>query len=460
MGESYLKRSLPDLDSVVGKYRIVRKLGEGGMGVVYEAVHTRIGQRVALKMLLPEVIDVPDVVSRFDREARAASRLKSENTARVLDVDVSDGGLPYMVMEFLDGSDLGKLLEQGGSLPVVEAVDYVLQACNAMAEAHSVGVIHRDLKPSNLFVTQTESGRRVKVLDFGISKVENDADTRVTATQTVVGTPLYMSPEQVRSAKHVDARTDIWSLGIILYELLAGRTPFEGSTTAAAVAICVDAPPPLATFRSDVPAELEQAILKALSKEPSGRYPSVKALAEAISAFGSGAIKAPASSLVSLPSSSDSGSVLGMESARTVRDPSASGAQRVAGSATIPGWTTRSMSGTSRVRWAVIVGAVVLTAGTIVAFKVAGSRSSTTGTRSAQTLTQSAPPETPTATVAQTATQTTSVVSIESLPSVTVSTSEPTKPHTSARPHTTTAPPTTTSTATTKNTAAPAPTRL
>jgi eukaryotic-like serine/threonine-protein kinase len=467
VGESFLKRSLPDLDSVVGKYRIVRKLGEGGMGVVYEAVHTRIGQRVALKMLLPEVIDVPDVVSRFDREARAASRLKSENTARVLDVDVSDGGLPYMVMEFLDGSDLGRVLEDGGALPVVDAVDYVLQACNAMAEAHANGVIHRDLKPSNLFVTQSENGRRVKVLDFGISKVENDADGRVTATQTVVGTPLYMSPEQVRSAKHVDARTDIWSLGIILYELLAGRTPFEGSTTAAAVSICVDAPPPLATFRSDVPAELEQAILKALHKEPSGRYPNVKALAEAISSFGSGAIKTPASSLVSLPSaaaSSGANPVVSLESARTLHDPSASGSQRVAGSATIPGWTTRSTTGPSRVRWAVIAGAVFVIAGTVVAFKVASSRSSApSAPESARTLTQPSAPETQAATIGQAATQTASVVSTESIPSVVVSTSEPTKPHASARPHTTTAPPpatTATATATTKSTTAPAPTRL
>src|SRR5690349_9455987 len=158
------------------------------MGIVYEAVHTRIQQRVAIKMLLPEVLDLPDVVSRFEREARAAGQLRSENAARVLDVDISEGGIPYMVMEFLDGSDLGKILETHGALPIAQAVDYVLQACNAMAEAHSVGIIHRDLKPSNLFITG--AARKLKVLDFGISKLENDKEARVTATQAVVGTPL------------------------------------------------------------------------------------------------------------------------------------------------------------------------------------------------------------------------------------------------------------------------------
>ncbi len=471
VAESYLNRSLPNLNAVVGKYRIVRKLGEGGMGVVSEAIHTRLQQRVALKMLLPDVIDLPDVVSRFDREARAASRLKSENAARVLDVDVSEGGLPYMVMEFLDGSDLGNILERGGALPVADAVDYVLQACNAMAEAHAAGVIHRDLKPSNLFVTQTDGGPRVKVLDFGISKVENDADARVTATQTVVGTPLYMSPEQVRSAKHVDARTDIWSLGIILYELLANRTPFEGSTTAAAVAICVDSPPPLSTYRSDVPAGLEEAILKALQKEPAARFPNVKALAEAIAPFGTGAIQAPVVSQVSLPRSTDPEIHKAIESARTL--PDASGPQRSVNNVTNPGWTTRSTTGPKRAWWALALGGVVV-AGVVAVIALKATShpaTSVTGTDHVDTsrsATNAAthPVPTPTETAAPVPTQTTSAASIESLPSALVGApSETARPHatTSARPHTTTAPPATTTapaTATTKSTAAPAPTRL
>jgi serine/threonine-protein kinase len=353
--------TLPQPGEVLGgKYRIVRTIGEGGMGIVYEAVHTRIHQRVAIKMLLPDVLEVPDVVSRFEREARAAGKLKSENTTRVLDVDVSESGLPYMVMEFLDGSDLGKIVERSGALPIADAVDFVLEACIAMTEAHAEGVIHRDLKPSNLFVTTLPSGvRRVKVLDFGISKLENETEARVTATQAVVGTPLYMSPEQVRSAKHVDARSDIWSLGIILYELIAGRTPFEGSTTAAAAAICIDPPPPLATYRQGVPEALERAILVALQKTPSARFPSVQALASAIAPFGSGNIRIPESasghvqtSYTSLPNLH-----LEIESARTL--PHAELGPRAAGVGTLPGWTTRSSPRARRARWvvALVVGA-------------------------------------------------------------------------------------------------------
>jgi serine/threonine-protein kinase len=286
-------RKLPEPgDVVAGKYRFVRRLGAGGMGVVYEAEHTRMQQRVAIKMLLPEILDRPDVVSRFQREARAAGKLKSENTARVLDVDVTEDGVPYMIMEFLEGSDLGGILDRQKTLPIADAVDFVLQTCHAMAEAHAKGVIHRDLKPSNLFVTGEGAARRLKVLDFGISKVENDEDAHVTATQAVIGTPLYMSPEQIRSAKHVDARTDIWSLGVILYELLAGRTPFEGSATAAAASICIDEAPPLAQFRPDVPPGLTHAIDGALKKNANDRFQTVQDLAAAIAPFGSGAVSA------------------------------------------------------------------------------------------------------------------------------------------------------------------------
>jgi serine/threonine-protein kinase len=268
-----------------GKYRIERTLGEGGMGVVYEATHLRLKQRVAIKMLLPELLSSADVVSRFEREARAAGQLRSPNTARVLDVESTPDGIPFMVLELLDGHDLSTELERRGPLPIGEAVDYVLQACNAMREAHGLGIVHRDLKPSNLFLARAGNEVTVKVLDFGISKVESDKEARVTATQTTVGTPLYMSPEQIRSAKHVDARTDVWALGIILYELLAGRTPFEGSAAAAAVAICVDPVPPLRAIRPDVPPELEALVLRALEKAIDKRIPSVEALAAALAPY-------------------------------------------------------------------------------------------------------------------------------------------------------------------------------
>lgn len=355
---SILTRALPEFGQVLaGKYRLVRKLGEGGMGVVFEAEHIRIKQRVAIKMLLPDVLDIPDVVSRFEREARAAGQLRSENTARVLDVDVSEDGMPYMVMEFLDGFDLSQVLEQRAQLPVGLAVDYVLQACNAMAEAHAAGIIHRDLKPSNLFLVGGERGT-VKVLDFGISKVENDKDNRVTATTTVVGTPLYMSPEQVRSAKHVDARTDIWALGIILFELLAGKTPFEGSMTAAAAAICIDEPPPMKQFRQDVPPDLAEHIRVCLEKDPANRFPNVQSLAVAIAPFGTGAVRSPDSSQPNI--------VLPRPSTRKLEEGSGAHAHTIASSAeqhrdgrnrTIPGWSTGSTARGSRNRLVVVAAA-------------------------------------------------------------------------------------------------------
>jgi len=359
---SMLTRALPELGQVLaGKYRLVRKLGEGGMGVVFEAEHMRIKQRVAIKMLLPEVLELPDVVSRFEREARAAGQLRSENTARVLDVDVSEEGMPYMVMEFLDGYDLSQILEQRAQLPIELAVDYVLQACNAMAEAHAAGIVHRDLKPSNLFLVGGERGT-VKVLDFGISKVENDKDNRVTATQTVVGTPLYMSPEQVRSAKHVDARTDIWALGIILYELIAGKTPFEGNMTAAAAAICIDEPPPLTQFRQDVPPDLADHIRVCLEKDPSKRYPNVQSLAVAIAPFGTGAVRSPDSSQpnIVLPRPSTRSLSDGGAHAHTVV--SSPELHRDGRNRTIPGWTTGGTAHGSRNRLVVIAAAAAVAA--------------------------------------------------------------------------------------------------
>jgi serine/threonine protein kinase len=357
---SSAERKLPEPGELIGgKYRIIRRIGEGGMGVVYEAMHTRLQQRVAIKMLLPEMLDYPFVVPRFEREARAAGKLRSDNTARVLDVDVSDG-MPFMVMEFLEGADLGQILETDGALAIPDAVDCVMQGCNAMAEAHAQGIVHRDLKPSNLFVI---AGMKVKLLDFGISKLESDGDARVTATQTVVGTPLYMSPEQVRSAKHVDARSDIWSLGIILYELLTQRTPFEGSMTAAAAAICIDTPPPIAQFRNNVPKGLEDAILGALEKDPNARVQSVQAFAASIAPYGSGRISLPGGE----PLRPMSGRVLPFHSDPTLPQLAPVTPRAPASSATLPGWTTRLHPGKRRTGWvlalfaagAVGVGAIV-----------------------------------------------------------------------------------------------------
>ena len=271
---------------LAGKYEIIRIIGEGGMGVVYEAKHVRLNHRVALKLLRPSALHLDAITPRFDREARAAAHLRGRHVARIFDVDVSEGGLPFMVMEYLVGRDLDAELAERGNLSVQEATGYVLQACAAMREAHAAGIVHRDLKPANLFIIDEGGERIVKVLDFGISKITHEVDTHLTGTFATVGTPLYMSPEQVRSSKDVDARTDIWSLAVILFEALAGKPPFTGSMTATAAAIVADPTPSLCAIRPDVPRELEVVLERALAKSPSKRFPDVEALVNALAPFG------------------------------------------------------------------------------------------------------------------------------------------------------------------------------
>jgi serine/threonine-protein kinase len=281
-------------DVIAGKYRVGRTLGSGGMGVVFEATHVKLEQRVAIKVLKTGA-RAPHAAARLEREARVSARLRSSHVARVMDVDVTTSGVPYIVMEFLEGHDLGEELRSRGPLPVPDVVDWMLQICSAMAEAHALGVVHRDLKPSNLFLANEDGRRTIKVLDFGISKVADEPTT--TLTRSVLGTPQYMSPEQVRSAKHIDWRADVWALGVISYELLAGQLPFDGETpTAIAAAIVADAPRSLSVMREDVPKALEAAIWKALSKNVSDRFDSVRAFALAIAQFSDGESVAPISS--------------------------------------------------------------------------------------------------------------------------------------------------------------------
>jgi eukaryotic-like serine/threonine-protein kinase len=277
-------------DILAGKYQVERVLGVGGMGVVVSARHLTLGERVAIKFLLPQALARDDVKARFLQEAKAAARLRGEHVARVHDTGMLDSGAPYMVMEYLEGSDLGAVLRDKGPMSVADAVDYVVQACEALAEAHSAGIIHRDLKPSNLFVIKRLDGSpSIKLIDFGISKVQlpgaEGAEGEMTATAVMMGSPLYMAPEQMASARDVDGRSDIWSLGVILYELLAGEPPFGGSATAAAVAIATDPIPPLSLKRPDVPAGLEAAIERALSKEPQDRFADVASFAAALAPF-------------------------------------------------------------------------------------------------------------------------------------------------------------------------------
>ena len=222
-------------DVLAGKYRVESVLGVGGMGVVLLVEHIELGQKMAIKLMTPGVIPDGQAVARFLREARSAAALQSEHVVRIFDVGTLDSGAPYMVMELLRGEDLSQVLLNVGRLEISDAVDYVLQACHAIAEAHATGVVHRDLKPSNLFLTRRSNGAPlVKVLDFGISKAMDGSSSglsaNLTATSAVMGSPLYMSPEQVRNAKQVDARADIWSLGVILHELLTGSPVFQADT--------------------------------------------------------------------------------------------------------------------------------------------------------------------------------------------------------------------------------------
>ncbi|HEY0466019.1 MAG TPA: serine/threonine-protein kinase [Polyangiaceae bacterium] len=272
---------------LAGKYRVESVLGSGGMGVVVAAVHVELGQRVALKFLLPHALESGEAASRFLREARAAVKIDSEHVARVLDVGRLENGAPYMVMEYLEGTDLS-LYARGAALPIEEAVDFLLQACAAMAVAHAVGIIHRDLKPASLFVTKGPDGSNLlKVLDFGISKMSvMDAPAILTNTSAIMGSPLYMSPEQGQSARNVDARTDIWSLGVILYELLTGEPPFPGESLGEVLsAVIQHTPKPIRWLRPEVPEGLEQAVMRALEKPIDQRFQNIGELSAALVEF-------------------------------------------------------------------------------------------------------------------------------------------------------------------------------
>jgi eukaryotic-like serine/threonine-protein kinase len=280
-------------DVLAGKYRVERVLGIGGMGVVVAATHLQLGRPVALKLMLPDTAASSETAARFIQEARAAAEVQSEHVVRVLDVGALDDGSPFMVMEFLRGNDFARLLRTHGPLPIVDVAGYILQACEAVAEAHALGIVHRDLKPANLFLTTRADGSPlVKVLDFGISKLtrsgsrDGSAGLSLTKSQTTMGTPLYMSPEQLRSTRSVGPGTDIWALGCILYELLAGRPAFFATSAEALGALIATGPAPrIRDVRPEVPAALEDVILRCLEKDPGERLASIGELARMIGPF-------------------------------------------------------------------------------------------------------------------------------------------------------------------------------
>jgi len=278
---------------LAGKYRVERVLGVGGMGVVVSALHIQLDERVALKFLLPDALANEEAVARFAREARAAVKIKSMHVARVSDVGTLETGAPYMVMEYLHGRDLAALLHDRGPMPAPDAVDLVLQACEALAEAHALGIVHRDLKPANLFlITGPDGSPCIKVLDFGISKLTNpnpsSGDYGMTRTQAIMGSPLYMSPEQMTSSRDVDGRADIWAIGTILYELVTGRPPFLGESMPQLCGMILqEAPPPPRQLRPELPEGLQTVILRCLEKKREARFANVAELATSLAPFGS-----------------------------------------------------------------------------------------------------------------------------------------------------------------------------
>jgi len=270
-----------------GRFEVLRILGQGAMGIVLEAKHLGLRQRVALKLLRHNSESSPAVAARFVREAHAAARLKSEHVVRIMDVGKLASGVPYIVMERLEGTDLARRLLEKRRLGFDEVADYLFQTLEALTEAHTVGVIHRDLKPANLFVARLPGhSHSIKVLDFGISKLstlDSTTETELTAARTVLGSPLYMSPEQLEDARNVEPGSDIWSLGVIAYELLTGAPPFQADTLPELLEVMKRGDhAPLADQCPDVPPEFAHVIERCLQADPERRFTSAKALTVAL----------------------------------------------------------------------------------------------------------------------------------------------------------------------------------
>jgi eukaryotic-like serine/threonine-protein kinase len=273
---------------VGGKYRVVRFLAAGGMGVVYEALHTVVRRRFAVKFLRPDLAEKRESLARFQREAEAAGALESENLTAAVDFGIAVDGSPFIVMEYLSGESVESLLVREGRVPLGRAADLVVQACRGIQAAHASGIVHRDLKPQNLFVCRREDGTDLlKVLDFGIAKLEAaDQKSAATLTGTVLGTPAYMSPEQARGEKTVDHRADVYALGAILYELVSGKKPHPGDSHNAILHHIATQPAvPFDSIEPDQPAELGRAISRALSSDPAERFETAELFGQAILGF-------------------------------------------------------------------------------------------------------------------------------------------------------------------------------
>jgi serine/threonine-protein kinase len=284
---------LPEGTLVAGKLRVVRLLGQGGMGAVYEVEHEFTKHRRALKLLHADMLHHPNVVARFLREASAAGRIGNKHIIESFDAGTLESGEPYLVMELLDGETLEAKLERDGTLSLEEIADLLGQACDGVQAAHDAGIVHRDLKPENLFTIQRRDGPLVKILDFGISKFDpavTGADA-VTREGSTLGTPYYMSPEQVNGDKELDARADVYALGVILYECASGRRPYEASALPRlSVLIHEGKPTPLGELRPDLPAAFVEVVARAMAKDRNRRFARAADLGDALASFGSSAL--------------------------------------------------------------------------------------------------------------------------------------------------------------------------
>ena len=280
----------PPEDLVAGKYRLVRLLGRGGMGTVWEGVHESLGTKVAVKFIDSEFASSEEVRQRFVNEARAAARLRSKHVVQVYDQGVSGDGRPYIVMEWLGGEPLDVRLDRVSRLGTSEAAHIVIHVCRALAKAHAAGVVHRDLKPENVFLVHDDEDQKdiAKVVDFGIAKFVDAAVPGSSSTQTgaVLGTPQFMSPEQARGLRSVDHRTDLWSVAVIAYRCLTGALPFKGEAMGdLLVNICTSDPPVPSSVFAGVPPGFDAWTKKALSREPTARFQSAQELGDALAAL-------------------------------------------------------------------------------------------------------------------------------------------------------------------------------
>jgi serine/threonine-protein kinase len=416
-------------DTVAGKYRIERVLGSSGMGIVYLGTHVDIEQLVAIKFLLDAHRD-PNALPRFKREARALARVNSDHVVRVLDVGEHEGA-PFIVMEYLAGDDLLRTLRKGGLLPIDRTCDILLQVCEGLAAAHSVGCVHRDLKPSNVFLVEKPDGSTIaKIIDFGVAKLRDthlDPESsssvdQLTHTNTLIGSPRYMSPEQAGASRDVDQRADVWSLGIILHEMLTGKPAFKfENISQLLVAIMTEAPRPVLEINPKAPPALAQAVASALVKKPEERTANVLDFGQQLASFTptglahleriARLLSAPPPSLTSSPSISGPFPAL-RGGAITLDSPSQ----------TATGWDAPPKKKSRSRAWLALGGAIALVAVAGVAFVASSRYRAAAPIAIATTATSTAPPtvtNTSATTTTTTATQPASeAVAIEALPTV------------------------------------------